>query len=122
MTVSPRLYCLSTIFVILWSSPQASHSDGKVAKQDLSWTELMASMDRMHAAMASVKPSGTSDVDFVRLMLPHHQAAVEMARTELLDGHNPQMRRLAGENAATDQEIRDSADAAWLTQHSGKDP
>jgi uncharacterized protein (DUF305 family) len=84
-----------------------------MAKQDSSWTELMASMDRMHAATASVKPSGTSDVDFVRLMLPHHQAAVEMARTELLDGHNPQMRRLAQEIIA-DQESEIQLMQLWL--------
>jgi hypothetical protein len=59
------------------------------------WAQLMASMERMHAAMAAVKPSGTMDEDFVRLMLPHHQAAIDMAQTELLDGLDPQMRRLA---------------------------
>ena len=50
----------------------------------------------MHAAMAAVdKPSGDSDVDFVRLMLPHHQAAIEMAKTQILFGKDPQMRRRA---------------------------
>ena len=34
-------------------------------------------------AMGAVKRSGDSDVDFVRLMLPHHQAAIDMAKTEL---------------------------------------
>jgi hypothetical protein len=48
------------------------------------WTELMGDMDRMHAAMASIEPSGIGDVDFVRLMLPHHQCAIDMARAELL--------------------------------------
>jgi len=40
----------------------------------------------MHAAMASVEDSGSVDVDFVRLMLPHHQAAIDMAKTHLLYG------------------------------------
>ena len=36
------------------------------------WSELIASMDKMHMAMSAVARSGNSDVDFVRLMLPHH--------------------------------------------------
>jgi len=85
------------------------------------WTELMTSMDRMDAAMASVKPSGTSDVDFVRLMLPHHQAAVDMAQTELLGGHDPQMRRLAQEVIA-DQESEIQLMQLWLKQQPPIEP
>jgi uncharacterized protein (DUF305 family) len=44
----------------------------------------MGSMDKMHMAMASIDPSGDNDVDFVRLMLPHQQAAIDMAEAELL--------------------------------------
>ena len=40
----------------------------------------------MHTAMEAVEHSGNSDFDFVRLMLPHHQAAVDMAKTQLLHG------------------------------------
>ena len=43
-------------------------------------------MDRMHAAMSSVQPSGDSDADFVRLMLSHHQGAVDDAAADLRYG------------------------------------
>jgi uncharacterized protein (DUF305 family) len=56
----------------------------------------------MHAAMSSMRPSGDADADFVALMLPHHQAAIDMARVELVAGKDPQMRRLAQE-IVTDQ-------------------
>ena len=56
------------------------------ATVDPDWSELIASMDKMHMAMKAIKPSGNSDVDFVRLMLPHHQAAIDMAKTQLLYG------------------------------------
>ena len=84
------------------------------ATQD--WAELMTSMHRMHAAMGSVKRSGDSDVDFVRLMLPHHQAAIDMAKTQLLHGKDPQMRRLAQE-IITDQQSEIVLMQLWLKQH-----
>jgi hypothetical protein len=83
------------------------------ATQD--WAELMTGMDRMHAAMGSVQRSGDSDVDFVRLMLPHHQAAIDMAKTQLLYGKDPQMRRLAQE-IITDQQSEIELMQLWLKQ------
>jgi hypothetical protein len=34
------------------------------------WSELIASMETMHAAKGEIEPSDNSDVNFVRLMLP----------------------------------------------------
>ena len=82
---------------------------------DPGWSELIASMDKMHMAMEAVKRSGNSDVDFVRLMLPHHQAAIDMAKTQLLYGKDPQMRRLAQE-IITDQESEIELMQRWLKQ------
>jgi len=83
---------------------------------DQSWSELIASMEKMHVAMASVAPTGRSDVDFVRLMIPHHQAAIDMAKTQLLYGKDPQMRRLAQE-IITDQQSEIELMNLWLKQH-----
>jgi uncharacterized protein (DUF305 family) len=83
------------------------------------WSELMASMDKMHGAIASIKSSGDSDVDFVKLMLPHHQAALDMAKAELMHGQDPQMRRLAQE-IITDQESEIELMQLWLKQHDGQ--
>ena|SRR5438105_3295431 len=82
---------------------------------DADWSELIASMDRMRMAMGAIKRSGNSDVDFVRLMLPHHQAAIDMAKTELLHGKDPQMRRLAQE-IITDQQSEIELMQRWLKQ------
>jgi len=70
-------------------------------------------MDKMHMAMSTVARSGNSDVDFVRLMLPHHQAAIDMAKTQLLYGKDPQMRRLAQE-IITDQQLEIEFMQQWL--------
>lgn len=82
---------------------------------DLAWSELIASMDKMHMAMGAVERSGNSDVDFVRLMLPHHQGAINMAKTQLLYGRDPQMRRLAQE-IITDQQLEIELMQRWLKQ------
>jgi uncharacterized protein (DUF305 family) len=82
---------------------------------DANWSELFASMDKMHMAMGAVARSGNSDVDFVRLMLPHHQAAIDMAKTQLLYGKDPQMRRLAQE-IITDQQLEIELMQRWLKQ------
>ncbi len=88
---------------------------GSQAAADDDWSELVASMDKMHMAMGAVKRSGDSDVDFVRLMLPHHQAATDMAKTELLYGKDAQMRRLAQE-IITDQQLEIDLMQRWLKQ------
>ena len=85
------------------------------------WSELIASMDKMHMAMGAVARSGNSDVDFVRLMLPHHQAAIDMAKTQLLYGKDPQMRRLAQE-IITDQQLEIELMQRWLKQRESIQP
>jgi uncharacterized protein (DUF305 family) len=85
---------------------------------DSNWSELIASMGKMHMAMGAVVRSGNSDVDFVRLMLPHHQAAIDMAKTQLLYGKDPQMRRLAQE-IITDQQSEIELMQLWLKQKHG---
>jgi len=83
--------------------------------QDPNWAELMKSVQTMHAAMETAKATGNDDEDFVNLMLPHHEAAVEMAKAELLHGNDPQMRRLAQE-IITDQESEIQLMKLWLEQ------
>lgn len=78
--------------------------------------EMEQTMQKMHAGMASIKLSGDTDVDFVRLMLPHHQAALDMAKAELAYGKDPQMRRLAQE-VVTDQQSEIELMKLWLKRH-----
>ena len=80
------------------------------------WEGLMESMTRMHAAVSSTRPSADADADFVSLMVPHHQAAIDMARIELAFGKDPQLRRLAQE-IVTDQESEIELMKLWRQQH-----
>ncbi|GAB3092658.1 DUF305 domain-containing protein [Lysobacter terrae] len=65
--------------------------------------ENAAAMDHMMAAM-DVKPTGDVDRDFVAMMAPHHQGAIDMAQAVLRYGKNEQIRRLAQEIIVTQQQ------------------
>ena len=99
----------------------ATHSSDGQSLTSGDWSELIASMDKMHMAMGAVKPSGDDDVDFVRLMIPHHQAAIDMAKAHLLYGKDPQMRRLAQE-IITDQQSEIELMQQWLKVHQSVPP
>ena len=97
-----------------WQQAAQPHPD--VTKVSPAWPALMASMEKMNGDTMSGGSSGDNDIDFVLLMLPHHQAAIDMAKTEILYGKDPQMRRLAQE-VVTDQQSEAELMRLWLKQH-----
>jgi hypothetical protein len=66
-------------------------------------TDNVNAMSKMMVDMG-ITPSGDVDRDFVAMMAPHHQGAVEMARSELRYGHNERLRRMAQEIIVTQQQ------------------
>jgi Domain of unknown function (DUF305) len=67
--------------------------------------ENVSAMTKMMTEM-SIRPSGDVDTDFVAMMVPHHQGAIEMAQAELRYGKNEPLRRMAQEIIVTQlQEI-----------------
>ena len=58
-----------------------------LAQNDAAMTKMMNDM--------TVKPTGDVDHDFVAMMAPHHQGAIDMSEAELRYGHNEQLRRIA---------------------------
>ena len=75
----------------------------KLAEEAPFLAENDAAMTRMMDDMA-VKPTGDVDRDFVAMMVPHHQGAIDMAVAVLRHGHNERVRRLAQEIIVTQQE------------------
>jgi len=65
--------------------------------------ENEAAMAKMMAGMAA-PPTGDVDRDFVAMMVPHHQGAIDMALAVLRHGRNEQLKRLAQEIIVTQQQ------------------
>jgi uncharacterized protein (DUF305 family) len=92
------------------------HDMSAMGAQSPSTDAYKAAMDKMHNDMMAIEYSGNADVDFARGMIPHHQAAIDMAKVELANGTDPAMRKLAEAVIATQQgEIKKMQ--AWLVAH-----
>jgi uncharacterized protein (DUF305 family) len=122
MGFSERIQWLVVLLVVLIAtlplklSPQNSHShEEETTATNPTWSGFMG-MDKMHSSMSSIKTSEDVDTDFVHLMFPHNQAAIDMAKTELAYGKDPQMRRLAQE-IITDQQSEIDLMQLWQKQH-----
>lgn len=84
--------------------PSASAAGGHSSPGETSFlAESATAMDRMMADM-NAKPTGDVDRDFVAMMVPHHQGAIDMAKAVLRYGKNEQIRRLAQEIIITQQQ------------------
>ncbi|WP_018902654.1 DUF305 domain-containing protein [Rhizobium sp. 2MFCol3.1] len=60
-----------------------------LAENDAAMNKMMADME--------VDPTGDVDRDFVAMMTPHHQGAIDMALAVLKYGKNEQLKRIAQE-------------------------
>jgi uncharacterized protein (DUF305 family) len=65
--------------------------------------EMMGAMDTMMQAMP-MESTGMVDADFLLMMIPHHQSAIDMARVQLEQGQDEATRAMA-------QEIIDAQEA-----------
>jgi uncharacterized protein (DUF305 family) len=87
-----------------------SEDDGQAA--------MKAYMDADHRMMTDMgmAMSGDADKDFVAMMIPHHQGAIDMAKVELRYGKDPKLRALA-EAIVKAQESEIAEMKAWQQSH-----
>lgn len=77
---------------------------------------MMGGMETMNRDMAAAPMTGDPDQDFVAMMIPHHQGAIDMARIELHYSKDPALRRMArGIVGAQEKEIGEMR--SWQTRH-----
>jgi uncharacterized protein (DUF305 family) len=75
----------------------------------------MMAMDRM---MKETPPqTGNADIDFAAGMIPHHQAAIDMAKVVLEHGKDPEIRKLAEAIIAAQE-----GEIAWMRDWLKKNP
>jgi len=89
--------------------PHAGHSSGAplLSSPALSGSEVSKALHTSHATMdrqmMSVPMTGDPDQDFLAMMIPHHQGAIEMARIAIASGKKPEVRKFAEEIIAHQQ-------------------
>lgn len=80
-----------------YGTPHHGHGASSSAGASGFEREMDQSMADMMKAMHAPSYSGNPDVDFLAMMVPHHQGAVDMARLVLQHGKDPVTRQLAEE-------------------------
>lgn len=81
----------------------AARGDGPAVDPDGFRAMIGDAVARMHVAM-DVPFSGDADHDFARMMIPHHQGAIDMALAELRYGKDERLKRLAQEIVVDQQQ------------------
>ena len=64
-------------------------------------SDMDTGMARMMQDMHSPGYTGQPDSDFLAMMIPHHEGAVDMARLVLIHGRDPMVRQIAEEIIAS---------------------
>lgn len=75
--------------------------------------DAMAVMDD---GMRRAPMNGVPEHDFITMMIPHHQGAIDMAKALLLSTKDPELKNLA-QGILTEQQNEIKLMQAWLVQH-----
>jgi hypothetical protein len=88
-----------------------------VASTAKPFAALMAdAMFVMDDGMRTASMNGLPEHDFVTMMIPHHQGAVDMAKALLLTTKDPALRNMA-QGIIAEQQIEIQLMQQWLRQH-----
>ena len=116
----------SVLFALVAMLPVAAHAGGM--PQDMSQMGGMAmgneeamkafeaADDKMMEGMHGMAMTGDVDKDFVTMMIPHHQGAIDMAEVVIRYGRDPQIKALA-EAVVKAQETEIAEMKDWLAKH-----
>ena len=79
----------------------------------------MQAMQGMQQKMQGMTPTNDANKDFVMMMSPHHQAAVDMAEAYLKYGNDPTLKKMARDIVSSQKKEIAEMDA-WKAKHGMK--
>ena len=98
------------VWTLAQSAPMADES------QMDSSMDMSHSMGSMDEKMKAMPMSGDVDYDFAMMMRIHHQGALDMAKSELDKGKNPEMRAMAKKIVVAQKKEIAQFDK-WIAKH-----
>ena len=99
----------------VWLDKQGKPAASEHAMHTPSGMAYMAGMEKMNTDMNAAM-TGDPDRDFVIMMIPHHQGAIDMAKVQLEFGKDPELRKLS-EAIVAAQEGEIAFMKGWLAKH-----
>lgn len=98
---------------------QQDHSGHDMNAMSGASKAYMDAMTKMDTDMKAMPMSGKAGIDFARMMIPHHQSAIDMAKAYLESGEaNAELTKLSNDViAAQEGEIAFLKD--WLAKNGG---
>ena len=102
------IFVLPLTAVLAWAGISALAQDSSFQM------DMMHAHQKMMQDMMAMKSTGDADKDFVKMMIPHHQGAIDMAEAELKYGKDPQLKKMAQQTqkAAQDAVPKDISEDA----------
>ena len=85
-------------------------------KSEVNEEALKKAMEPMEHQMKQMQMTNDPDKDFVTIMIPHHQSAVEMAKSEISNGHHDEIKQMA-QQMITGQTNEIQEFQKWLSEH-----
>lgn len=84
---------LGSVVILLLAA--CNKDDNKLHLQAHNDSKLMAIMDGMEPKMMAVPKTNDPEIDFLKMMVIHHQSAIDMAKIELQEGKDDSLKRTA---------------------------
>jgi uncharacterized protein (DUF305 family) len=125
--LKPALAALAILLAVAPASAQTEMSHGNQMMMMMKMQggkspsqadkDYMAAMEKMNEAMTTTEMTGDPTGDFVRMMIPHHQSAIDMAEALLKqDKVDPKIKSIA-KDIIRSQKKEIEAFQKWLKEH-----
>jgi uncharacterized protein (DUF305 family) len=116
MNYTIKTFAMSAFVAAIMTLPAAAQMQHGATADTPAAKASMQAHKKMMDAMNAVHPTGDQDKDFVTMMIPHHQGAIDMAEVELKYGKDPEMKALS-EKIIADQKKEIAQMQKWLSAH-----